>query len=375
MADEPALPQRSADAVSGLEPAAPPRADPETVAAIRGLLDDVVGVRGVAVRFGALAVPALLELVADPGDAEDPNLVRLRAIDTLGEIGPPAAAAEATLFELPASDQLDVQESGAVALAGVAAGRSETVNRLIARLGGPSAAGRASSARVLGRMGPAAAEAVPSLIGRLTDPDREVRRCAAGGLGQIGSAAAPAVPALVRLLNSEDRWDARAAAWSLARIASDPDIAVPALTAALSRREVRHAAALALAGLGPAAAHLIPEFVRLLKDSTFAEEAANVLGAFGPLAVAAVPALVSGLTNPPRRLRMNATWRFREAAVRALGKIGSAEAIPALEAVAEHDAPRVREAAAQALQRLGRSSPSVEVGPAATAGEIPLPPG
>ena len=104
--------------------------------------------------LGAAAVPALGGMLED-GAAE----VRARAVDTLGDVGPPAAGAEAAL---------------------------------IAALGDESELVRGHAADALGTVYADAADAAPAaaaLAAALEDENEVVRRNAALSLARVGSAA------------------------------------------------------------------------------------------------------------------------------------------------------------------------------------------
>jgi TIR domain/HEAT repeats len=105
--------------------------------------------------------------------------------------------------------------------------------------------------------GPDAAEALPILIkilkGDPNVPDVELRSSAAAALQAIGRAA---VPALTEALKDQAPYARSHAALALAGIGPAAADAVPALTEALKDQDavVRYDAALALGGIGPAAA-------------------------------------------------------------------------------------------------------------------------
>jgi HEAT repeat protein len=100
-------------------------------------------------------------------------------------------------------------------------------------------------------MGAAAAPAVPALIAVLRDRNLKLRLAATTALGAIGSAAQPAVPALATAMSDSHVIVARLAAQSLSRIGA---AAISALVGLLYSNDchVRREAAWALGELGPA---------------------------------------------------------------------------------------------------------------------------
>lgn len=90
-------------------------------------------------------------------------------------------------------------------------------------------------------------------------PGRRAR--AAAALGNFGPPAAPAVPSLIEALNGRDSAVHRQAAIALGKIHSDPDMVIPLLTQCLSGQDVPDAAAIGLAGFGPAARPAVPELL------------------------------------------------------------------------------------------------------------------
>ncbi len=268
---------------------------------------------------------------------------------------------------------------------------------------------RLGAARSLGDLGPRARPAVPWLIKALDDPDGSIRFAAAHSLGQIGADPAEVVPALARSLRKADGFTKGIIGLALARFGA---AAIPTLLDATRDGDyrVRYEGVRALRLIGPAARMAEGRFVEMLEDSNpgnrveaayalwllgpdrrwldvlirsledpddFAQvTAASFLTSIGPEAEPAIPTLIRGLADPsdfakgrssavlaaigpravsaiPALLRSargpNKAYLIRDVLVR----IGPG-AVPEL--VVGLDDPDVREAVAQALGRIGKSS-------------------
>lgn len=157
----------------------------------RALKDDDANLRQGAAyalsRFGADAVPALLEVMKDP----DPN-VQWAAVDTLDTIGPPARKAVAALARAAATNPSPKIRRGAltalVTIHGFAQHREKPT------------------------------KAVPGLIELLDDPDADIRWGAIQTLAAIGPSARNAVPPLTRLLEDKNPSVVESARYALRRI-------------------------------------------------------------------------------------------------------------------------------------------------------------
>ncbi len=173
-------------------------------------------------------------------------------------------------------------------------------------------------------------------IDALNDPNAQARYRAVHALGAIGPEAGAAVPALATILREDPERQLRVeAALALSKMRPASEGAVPALAAALADedRGVRMYAVIALAGMGAASRPAIPALTAALRDdanqiyvSTFTftiqEEAAIALGRASAGTPEAVPVLMETLRSSP-------SDRLRQAATRALGKVGT-EARPAV---------------------------------------------
>jgi len=116
--------------------------------------------------LGAKAVPALVEVLN--GDAK--SLVRARAAEALGGMGPDAKGAVPSLIQAAKQNDLQLRRVALNTLAGI---------------------------------GPEAKAAVPFLIEALKDRDQDVRFNAMAALGAIGTEAKSAIPNLVEIMGQQ----------------------------------------------------------------------------------------------------------------------------------------------------------------------------
>lgn len=200
---------------------------------------------------------------------------------------------------------------------------------------------------------------IGSLVHAVQGKDPAVRRDAARSLGTYGPTARSAVPALIAALNAND-WQLRAlAADALVRIDPDPDRVAPPLIETFAedasadyRNAVIEPVARALATLGRGA---VPHLRRALADPRFTVRlgAAEALGALGPDAQEALPALASAVRDDDHLF-------VRTAAAQALERIDPDQApdlarplIDALVSQLGSDDPLERLDAATALREMG----------------------
>jgi HEAT repeat protein len=196
----------------------------------------------------------------------------------------------------------------------------------------------------------------------LDSPDPATRWRAIHALGALGPEVADDVPALARILREDAKRANRSeAALALSKIGPAARDAVPALTQALSDPDyrVRMNATVALIPLGTAARPAVPALIRTLQDRrnqknlglfllSIREMAAVAVGRASAGSADAVPALTQALEDA-------ATYQMRVAAILGLGAVG-AEArgsAPLLRAVLKEATGSVREAARDALQKIG----------------------
>ena len=188
--------------------------------------------------------------------------------------------------------------------------------------------GDALPAETVGALRALGPDAVPSLVAALDDHCEEVRITAITTIGalrqQIGQQVTTVVP-------------------GLARNVSDPSA------------DVRIAAMVVLAGIGPRSAPAIPALIRTLNyDETGSDQttcvrakAAHALGRIGPLAQAAVPALTGLLTDPD--------WYTRQQGALAIWRIthDANQVVPALSEMLVDPDNTVRQSAALTLSQIG----------------------
>ncbi len=266
------------------------------IAALRDKNQDVrTAAAGALGEIGdARAVEPLIKALKD-----EPDFWRT-PIDSLVRIGAPAVG--------PLIDALqDGRHFAELALLRIGAA---AVGPLIDALKNQDHDRRADAAWILGRIG--GPKAVGPLVGALEDRNARVRAEAAMALGNMGNAMA--VPPLIEALRNTDSYVSSRAAWHLGNL-GDPR-AVSPLIEVLEETDWR--------------------------DWRVRREAARALGKLGhPRAVGALAALLNDRDED-----------VRAHAVRALGNMGEAAALPLTVALRD-EIVRIRKAAAEALINIG----------------------
>jgi HEAT repeat protein len=300
------------------------------------MAQEVSSATGALEKIGPDAVPALVELLAEPGFLSNSAAT---VLGHLGQAARPAvgralkdpdprirAGAVRTIRDVGVDPPLDVQ----AVLWGMTKdpeARVRVAAVLQLRLNNDSAEYR---------------RFVPALIDGLKDPDVEVRQSAAFGLcglkqwnrdgsGRITSADGigdEAAPALRDALRDPDAFVRLAAADALCEMARDFDAAVPVALAALSSPETmtRYSALDALKYFGRSELawltgeekgrrdRLLPQVVTALwgllarpeKEGLVRERARGILKDIGPDASSLIPALKGALEGPDEQVRADA---------------------------------------------------------------------
>jgi HEAT repeat protein len=274
----------------------------------------------------------------------------------------------------------------------------EVVSGIIAALRDADASVRVNSAIALGLIGLDARDlknGIDGLIHLLTfDPEGIVRFQAARALGRLGSDSAPAIPALVNQIKNPRASELRSAvAYALGSAGWDrekgPDPrAIHALLSVLNdiSHDVRMEALFSLIVLGPPAQAIDKNLERRALE-TLTHDKSKVVEIWAHVGIMRLDKVSSHhlapiaklLKDPDMRVRMNAARAFaimgqdakgnikdliyalddKEPDVlvwvcMALGEMRNAgqEALPKLEAFNEHQDPRVKQAAAEAIGKI-----------------------
>jgi HEAT repeat protein len=277
-------------------------------------------------RDKAQTIQKLIETLED-----DSPLARFEAVTELaklGKLGDPndsvVSALRATLKKKDWKPRL----AACIALEKLGPKAALAVPELTEILADSLATVRAVGASALGRIGSAAAPAVPSLTIALKDTDKGVAGNAARALSQIGPSALGAIPALIIAFVDEDFYFSSGAAQALSKL--NPFLAnhIHSLSKFLrGNYEGRRAAVfVAVKELNIGKKGALPVFIAsfALDEGKVWLTASHGLSKLGPMAVSAVPQLITALKHKDSGVR--------GAAANALGKIGpgASIAIPAL---------------------------------------------
>jgi HEAT repeat protein len=284
----------------------------------------------------AAAVPVLVEGVRDRTDA-----VRRMAASYLLQLGPLAKSAVPDLKALLDDKTQEVQLEAALALVGIdpkegaaavpvlthalttGDGPAHRAARALAKLGpvakaaGPAlekhfgaknlnlrVAAAEAAARVDAALAPKAVEVIVAILKEAKPRPASARMYAIESLRAIGAPAKPALPLLADMLNEKGEYPVQAA---VAMVVIDADGAKAAfdwMRAVFAKpgHDDAYELAEALPELGPKAAPLVPELLKLLgeKQLYFRRAAIATLGAIGPAAKDALPDLKKMVASDPR---------------------------------------------------------------------------
>jgi HEAT repeat protein len=210
------------------------------------------------------AVPRFTEALADP----DPR-VRERAATALFQLGPAAKAAVPALGRAAKDPDVDVRGKAFAALQAIG---PAAVPALVEALQANDPEARLDALHALQEFSSGAKDAVPAVLVLLKDPDRRVRHEAADALRRVGPEARAAVPALLAAVEDADLNVRRQALLALAAIGVKPEQDAAALEAAVP--------------------HFVAAFQNRELEPGARQTAVRLLGGIGPLAKAAVPALL-----------------------------------------------------------------------------------
>ncbi|MBM4318919.1 MAG: HEAT repeat domain-containing protein, partial [Deltaproteobacteria bacterium] len=304
------------------------------VEALAGVLSDRQTLRrcGAVQALGRIGGPAAVAaLVGALGDEE--SRVRRAAAAELGWLKAPAAVAAL-------AGLLGDEGAAAEAVAALAAIGEAAVGPLARMLAGEDAAARLRAVEALGRGG--CTQALPPLLELLDCPHGELRCRALEALGRLAGPEAAA--AALQTLRTDPEGAVRAAAARLLGVCGAAAAeAVPELRRCLadSFAEVRRASEQALQELGaPPSPELLAAAILI------AEERWERCVELGEAATELLLHVAGERGGDPRSLKN------RGAALRCLGRLADARALPVLLAAAGEMSPVVQEAAAWALGEL-----------------------
>ncbi|MCC6216618.1 MAG: HEAT repeat domain-containing protein [Polyangiaceae bacterium] len=339
----------------------------------RALADPESAVRLAAVRAlgrsgASTAVVPLLGRLDDPA-----NEVRVAVVDALAALGDASAAVP--LLARLVDSRVEVRAAVARSLGRL--GEPSAVLPLVDALGDSDDEVRAAAAESLGRLGAATTE--PALTRALGGASPRVAAAVAHALGRLGTA--PAVAALVELLASTD--DGSVAYQARVALARAPaEAAAPLQRCVAAAVPAPHARRCAIALEELRVASAAPLLVEAVRGGRFEPEALSALAAIGdPAALGAVlerladdraavrhaaieaaarlldPSEPDGRAVEPLAAALRVRGRGldeREALVVALGRTGAPRAAAVLDPFArEGRSPRLRLAAIEALGVLG----------------------
>ncbi len=334
-----------------------PRALPVLVQAMNNPDEPLGRPAGTAlVRFGAVAVPALIEALEHPSTAirtgaldvfarldcnltealpallraggdDEPN-VRWAAARALGQWNTLDEQVVPVLLDLLVDDVPTVRNWASLAIAQHGAALLE---RLTSILQDPRVEARIGGCQAVALMGPAALASLWAVGPLLLDADVGVRRWAGRALDQIALDIQAKVEPLMSLLRCEHRPYQQ---WAARRLQREGERLLPLLLKQMThqRGHVRWGAAECLGQMGALAAPTAPLLLRTLVNTDFSLEVrAKVSETLGHIGAAAVPTLTEALDYDDAEVRLGA--------VDALGRIGPASlpAVPRLLELLERD--------------------------------------
>lgn len=313
-----------------------------------GGLESAWVIEDIAKAGGAEAMPILIKALSS-----DSALVREKSATVLGEIGPPASAAEPALLASLNDPDPKVAVQSALALWRIVH-RCEASLPVTTRLAAnPSPQVRSTALFALGEFGGKAGAAALVVINALQDEDAQVQLLAVRACGSIGSAAELGINTLVQML---DRSNPLLTPWicqSLAQFGPKAKVAIPELRElALQDSPSAMCAIEALPAMGPEA---VPVIIELYQHPANRHRAATAraLGKCGEEAANAVPILMRDLDGTKAsQVAM---------AAEALGNIGepARPALPQIKALLSDEDGPVRLRAAHALWKLDKDRRAV----------------
>ncbi len=306
------------------------RAVSATPALAKLLEDPDWHVRSVAAAaLGSVGAPkdqALLPLLGAVGD--DQARVRERVVTSIGELWPPARESVSFLKHAATDKDFEVRVAALLALARVGAPPHEVVPHVRSVLATTSVEGR---------------EDLDTAYSTALD-----------ALDVLGDGGRAAVPWLVAFIREHAGYTADCAMTLLQRLAPEDPSFQSALVALLVRERSCDAAVTTLTALGPTLKPVLPELVRVLRESEGPRlrQIAGILAAMGPSASDAVPALQDALIREASKPNAASVDMRGRAVAKALAAIGR-PAVPAIRVVLRHRDDMVRGRAHAAIDEMG----------------------
>lgn len=324
----------------------------------------------------------------------DNSKIAIRCCDTLAGMHVEAAGATQAILECLGSKDPEQQWHAARALGeiGAAGKKGIVVTALATQLKNEDVSVRATAADSLGDIGPDAAAATDALVKLLSDREAVVRAAAARAIGSIGEPAKAAVPALVKALHDDEGIVTVSAAEALSSI-GEPSVA--SIKSLLNDEHLNLLMLTVLAEMGPAGVGATDELVKLLDNDVIdlRIEAALALAGIGPAglkqaegallkrlqdekyeprgamayalakmgAKSAIPVLQKTINTDDERLKLASAWAL--VVLDPHNEKYATAAVPTLIGALDHEVPKIRQEAADALSLLG---------PAAAAAAKPL---
>jgi HEAT repeat protein len=252
-------------------------------------------------------------------DAEARN----KAIDDLASFGTQADVAVPALVQALSGADVQLQWRAARTLGAIGGGAKAAVPALQKALKSNETAVRGWSAYALGQIGEASRPAVTDVAALLADPDRDVRRSAVSALIAIRPAPELMIQFMRKAIEDNDI-DPSVTVPALHALGGAGEKGIAALIEALNNEKARYWACIALGASGPKAKAAVPALAKLLshQEPEIRMQAAIALGEIGPDSKTAATQLIKALSDEQNSVRYAAAF--------AIGQIGAAEATPEL---------------------------------------------